>query len=143
MNEVSLVLLLFLFTSRGAARYWGNPRDEIFHPRSRRSLLFKHLPSLLGYSGVGWESFFVEGEPSRMLPLSTFLDAYGVRSESSLAKEGCSGRRLITSSRPTTLVLEVWVGDEFPGAKFRRSVMTECSPSSIFEGRGRGITGRI
>ena len=47
MNEIShLVLIFFLFPSR-AARYWGNPRDNIFHPRSRRLWLFGHLPAFL------------------------------------------------------------------------------------------------
>ena len=125
MNEVNhLVLLFFLFATKGAAGYWGNPRDKIFHlapgalcrPGTR-------LPFLDAW-GAGRESFFMKGRRSRRLPLSTFLNAYGAGPESSLAKEGCSGRRLITSSQPTTSVSEVWAGVELPRAKFRRSAIT-------------------
>ena len=48
MNEINhLVLLLLLFPSKGAARYWGNPRDKIFHPHSRCLWPFGHPPTLL------------------------------------------------------------------------------------------------
>ena len=48
LNEIShLVLLFFLFTSRGKIRYGGNPRDKIFQPRSRHSSPFRRPPSLL------------------------------------------------------------------------------------------------
>ena len=93
---------------------------------SQRPLCFRasHPPSLLRCLGGRTGTLFRKGRHSRRLPLSTFLDASRAGPESSLAKEGFPSWVLITSSRATVLVSKVLVGDELPGAKFRRSTIT-------------------
>ena len=41
------------------------------------------------------------------------------------------------------LAVRFLTGEELYGIKFRRSAVTKCSPSTISEGRGRGIIGTL
>ena len=148
MNQIRhLVIFLFFFQIWGTTRYGGNPRDEVFYSGPMNVLtLGCPFPSLQcseggggGGGGARRETFLSKGSHSKWLPLPPWLDAWGAGPKTSLGEEGCTGLSAHHQFQPAASLSASSVGDELPGIKFRRSAVMKCSPSTISEGRGRGI----